>query len=207
VLPGKRAELDEFGDYVVTKPDFGARGADVRIERRAVVTWTAPRTVLAEQFGGPFNPRLAQELVYTGPWPQSYRVATLFGHALWAIHIQASQARAPLPDRTAFHGQSVVSSGHGCRIGLAHDQAVVALAERAHTAFSHVPVLGVDILRDADTGELFVIELNSLGYSWHFTSESGLKFQRDFAFDLSSQFDGRRKAARVLAQICSEHAR
>jgi hypothetical protein len=207
LLPGKQPELGAFGDYVVTKPDFGARGAEVRIERRAAVSWTPPRTLLAEQFGGPFNPRLAQEFVYTGQWPQSYRVATLFGHALWAMHIQASEARMPLTDRTAFHGQSIVSSGQGCRFRLADDPAVLALAERAHAAFPRVPVLGADILRDAGSGELFVIELNSLGYSWHFTSESGLKFQREFALDLSSQLDGRRKAARVLAQVCSEHAR
>jgi hypothetical protein len=207
LLPGQPPKLEAFGDYVVTKPDFGARGAEVRIERRADVCWTPPRTQLAEDFGGPFNPRLAQEFVYTGPWPRSYRVATLFGSVLWAMRIETSHERQPLASRADFHGQSVVSSGHGCSFALTDDAAVLALGERAHAAFPRVPVLGADILRDADTGELFVVELNSLGYSWHFSSTSGVKFQAEFAFDLNAQFDGRRKAARILARVCAEHAR
>jgi hypothetical protein len=206
LLPGEIPALEQFGDYVVTKPEFGARGADLRIERRADARWTPPRTQLSEAFGGPFNPRLAQEFVYTGPWPHSYRVATLFGSALWSIRIEASHARQPLASRSDFHGQSVVSSGHGCSIALSNDADVIALAERASAALPLVPVLGVDVLRDADTGELFVVELNSLGYSWHFSSPSGIKFQAEFGFALDAQFDGRRKAARLLARTCAEYA-
>ena len=33
-LPGKAPMLDGFGPHVVTKPDFDARSADVRLERR-----------------------------------------------------------------------------------------------------------------------------------------------------------------------------
>ncbi|HET7543405.1 MAG TPA: hypothetical protein VFK05_26205 [Polyangiaceae bacterium] len=209
LLPGQAPELElaSFGPYVVTKPEFGARGADVRIERRAQARWTAPRTQLSEGFGGPFNPRLAQEFVYTGAWPHSYRVATLFTQTLWSLRIEASHAREPLRARSDFHGQSIVSSGKGCSLALSNDPAVIALAERASAALPHVALLGVDILRDADTGELFVVELNSLGYSWHFSSPAGGRFQAEFGFDLSAQFDGRRKAARLLARACREHAR
>ncbi|HEX2674152.1 MAG TPA: hypothetical protein VHM25_24920, partial [Polyangiaceae bacterium] len=77
LLPGETPDLAALGSYVVTKPEFGARGAEVRIERSADARWSPPRTQLAEAFGGPFNPRLAQAFVYTGPWPHSYRVATL----------------------------------------------------------------------------------------------------------------------------------
>jgi hypothetical protein len=206
VLPKRKPKLDGFGSYVITKPDFGAQGAEVRIERRDTVCWTPPRTELALNFGGPFNPRLAQEFVYTGPWPRSHRVVTLFGAALWADRTEASHARAPLSDKSAFHGQSIVSSGQGCTFELDDDPEVVALAERAHAAFPRVPLLGFDILRDADTRELFVIEANSLGFTWHFSSATGLAFQKQFGLDLNAQFDGRRKAARVLARVCAEYA-
>ncbi len=207
LLPNRTPNLEGFAPYVVTKPDFGAQGADVRIERREDVCWTPPRTARSLNFGGPFNPRLAQEFIYTGPWPRSHRVVTLFGSALWADRTEASHARSPLRDRSAFHGQSVVSSGRGCTFELDGDPEVVALGERAHAAFPRVPLLGLDILRDADTGELFVIEANSLGYTWHFSTPKGLAFQKQFGFDLNEQFDGRRKAARVLLRVCAEHAR
>ncbi len=207
LLPNRQPKLDGFGPYVVTKPDFGAQGADVRIERRDEVRWTAPRTARALNFGGPFNPRLVQEFVYTGPWPRSHRVTTLFGSTLWADRTEASHDRQPLKSRHDFHGQSIVSSGRGCTFTLDDDAEVLALAERAHSAFPRVPLLGVDIVRDADTRELFVIEVNSLGYTWHFSTETGLAIQAEFGLDLAGQFDGRRKAARVLACVCAEHAR
>ena len=206
LLPGKPPALEGLGAYVVTKPDFGARGADVRLERREQARWTPPRTELAEQFGGPFNPRVAQQFVYTGAWPRSHRVATLFGRALFAFKVEADHARQPLPDRAAFNGQSIVASGRGCTFELWDDPQIVSLAERAHAAFPNVPLLGVDILRDADSGELFVVELNSLGYTWHFSS-SWREPQAEFGRGLDAQFNGRRRAAAVLAKVCEERAR
>ena len=35
----KRPDLSNFGDYVVTKPDHGGRGAEVKIKRRGRVRW------------------------------------------------------------------------------------------------------------------------------------------------------------------------
>ncbi|HYQ18476.1 MAG TPA: hypothetical protein VEQ58_22020 [Polyangiaceae bacterium] len=207
LLPGKSPDLSALGNFVVTKPDFGARGADVRIERREHAQWTRPRTELAENFGGHFNPRLAQDLVYTGRWPISHRVATLFGTALFAFTIEASHDREPLVDRSSFSGQSIVSSGRGCRFSLCHDAEIIALGERAHAAFPRAPLLGADIVRDADSGQLFVLELNSIGSTWHFSSPSGRKFQAQFGFDLAAQLDGRRRAAAVLAEACARHAR
>jgi hypothetical protein len=206
LLPGKTPDLSALGPYVVTKPDFGARGADVRIERRDRAEWTRPRTELAARFGGRFNPRIAQDFVYTGPWPKSYRVATLFGRALFGLEIEASHERAPLLERSSFHGQSVVSSGRGCTFALCSDADVLELAERAHAAAPDVPLLGVDLVRDADSGQLFVLELNSIGYTWHFSSPSGLRLQREFGLDLAAQLDGRRRAAAVLARVCEERA-
>ena len=207
LLPGRRPRLDDFGPYLVTKPDFGARGAEVRIERRDDAQWKPPRTELSEQFGGPWNPRGAQEFVYTGQWPRIHRVTTLFGTALFAFRVEADHARQPLIDRSAFHGQSVVSSGHGCTFELFAEPDILTLAERAHAAVPNVPLLGIDIVRDADTGKLFVVELNSLGYTWDFSSPTGISLQAEFGFNLEAQLDGRRRAASVLARVCEERCR
>jgi hypothetical protein len=207
LLPGKRPNLDGFGPYLVTKPDFGARGAEVRIERRDDAKWKPPRTELAEQFGGPWNPRVAQEFVYTGRWPRSHRVTTLFGTALFAFRVEADHGREPLVARFAFHGHSVVSSGHGCTFELFAEPDVLSLAERAHAAVPRVPLLGVDILRDVETGKLFVVELNGLGYTWDFSSPTGLSLQAQFGFNLDAQLGGRRRAAGVLARVCEEQCR
>ncbi|HYP90663.1 MAG TPA: hypothetical protein VEQ59_20975, partial [Polyangiaceae bacterium] len=60
--------------------------------------------------------------------------------------------------------------------------------------------------RDADSGQLFVLELNSIGSTWHFSSPSGLRIQAQFGFDLGAQLEGRRRAAEVLAKACVRYA-
>ena len=195
-----------FGPYVVVKPDFGARGADVRIAKTSRLRWYHPTTRLARLLGGLFAPYIVQKFVYTGPWPISYRVAILFGEALWCHKIEASHERPELSSRFGFAGigsgksVSVVSSGKGCTFELANESEIISLAERAHRAFPEIGLLGVDVLRDVESEKLFVSEVNSLGYTWHFSSPSGRAYQQQFGLSLESQFDGRRKAARILAE-------
>ena len=77
---------------------------------------------------------------------------------------------------------------------------MVALAMPAVAADAEIGLLGVDVLRDVESEKLFVSEVNSLGYTWHFSSPSGRAYQQQFGLSLESQFDGRRKAARILAE-------
>lgn len=206
--PNADVSLDGFGAHVVTKPDFGARGADVRIRRTSRVTWLPPRTQLARELGGRLNPTLVQEFVHTGPWPVSVRVTTLLGEVLWATRIEASHDLPALHDPSAFSngGYTVVSSGRGCQFSLCFDEDVLGLARQVHTAFPDVPLLGVDILRQIGSGALYVIEANSLGFAWHFSSERGVNMQREFGIDLDAQFGGRRRAAQRLARACRDLA-
>lgn len=142
---------------------------------------------------------MAQDFIYTGSWPVSYRVTTLFGEVLWALRIEADRERRPLQRESGFSGKSVVSSGKGCRYSICDDPEIIALGMNAHAAFPDIPLLGVDILRDEQSGELYVIEVNAVGYTWHFSSPKGMSVQRQFSLNLESQFDGINKAARILS--------
>ena len=147
---------------------------------------------------------MVQEFIYTGPWPVSYRVATLFGQALWSWRVAASRDRRALRGADVFAdgpsggGMSIVSTGAGCRFSLNYEQDVIALAEKAHAAFPDIPLIGVDIIREQPSGKLFLIEANACGQTWHFNGAKGRAIQSSFGFDLESQFDGLRKAAHVL---------
>ena len=87
------------------------------------------------------------------------------------------------------------------------DAEIIAFGEAAHRAFPDVPLLGVDIVRRATDGKLFVLEVNASGWVWHFASPLGLRAQREFGFRFEDQFDGIRKAARVLANVARRQAR
>jgi hypothetical protein len=196
-------DLTGFGKYVVSKPDWGDRGAEVKIRRASRIRWGGCDST---HEGRCVDKLLIQRFIYTGPWPSSYRVTTLFGKALWSWKVEADQARRPLlgPDRFADGatggGMSIVSTGKGCTFRLNDEPDVLELAERAHAAFPNVPLLGIDIIREHPSGKLYVIEANSCGRAWHINSPTGRAIQDQFGFELESQFDGIRKAAAILAE-------
>ena len=209
LTPEQKPDLIDFGPYVVIKPDRGGKGADVKIKRKGRVKWTPPKTKQASSSKN----WVVQDFTYTGKWPVSYRVCSLFGEVLYSWRVEADTSRRALESPDAFKGgeggggMSIVSTGRGCNFKLNYDQEVISLAEKAHTAFPHIPLLGVDILKEEPSGKLIVIEANAIGYVWHFSTPVGLSIQKDSGFNLESQFDGIRKAARILVDNTHKFAR
>lgn len=206
MTPKSLPSVEPFGQYVVVKPDIGARGADVRIARSTGLTWRPPKTSTAKVLGGPFAPSVVQEFIYSGPWPRSYRVTTLFGEVLWSVSVEASHALPRLNGRNGFAkaeegaGTSIVSSGKDCTFALSAEPDLMELARGVHGVFPEIPLLGIDFVRDFETGRPYIVEVNSAGLCWHFTSPGGLRLQREMGFNLEAQFDGRRCAAKILAE-------
>ena len=75
---GIRLDPANWGEYVVVKPDSAAKGAQIKIKRSGRVR---------HKPDGP--DMLAQRFIYTGQWPNNYRVVTLFGKALMSWHCEA----------------------------------------------------------------------------------------------------------------------
>ena len=80
------------------------------------------------------------------------------------------------------------------------DADVIALAERAHAAFPDQPLLGTDIVRDADSGALYVIECNPRGDAWLISSVMGRMIEQANGLDFAAQFGALEIAARTLAE-------
>ena len=206
LTPDHTPDLTDFGPYVVVKPDQGFQGADVRIKRKGRVRWSPPKTRTAAGS----RDWVVQEFVYTGRWPVSYRVTTLFGHALWAVRWEANHDRQPLESRYAFQGggMSIVASAKKDAIATpVHDSEIIAFGERAHAAFPEIPLLGVDVLQEQPSGRLYAIEVNAMGLTWLLSSAVGLGVQRTHGFDLDAEFNSLEKAAAILAQETRRRAR
>ena len=60
------------------------------------------------------------------------------------------------------------------------------------------PLLGTDIIRDVETGELFVLETNPRGDTWYMSSATGQMIQDANGVDFTSQFGSLNIAADVL---------
>jgi hypothetical protein len=190
VSPEISLQPGDWGPYVVVKPDLGRKGAEIFIKRAGRVRYRAPGL-------------LAQAFVYTGRWPVNYRVVTLFGRTLLSWRCEADHRFVPLESRWDFKargGITVVSNKKDSRYTLAFEPDVIALAEHAHAAFPDQPLLGTDIVRDADTGALYVIECNPRGDAWLISSVMGRMIERANALDFAAQFGALDIAAETLAR-------
>jgi len=198
---GQRFDPADWGPYLVEKPSAGGRAACVRIRKTGRIRHT-PQEDYPEGHPGRLGPMLAQQFVYTGPWPTSYRVVTMFAEVLLCYRQTTRSHGHPLQSRFDFRatgGISIASNTKDMAAEIADDPDVIELAERAHRlAFRNFPVLAFDIVRDADTGELFVLECHAQGYWFHNTSALGIAATNNLDFE--GQFGATEKAARILAR-------
>jgi hypothetical protein len=201
ITPDTRLDPAEWGPYIVEKPSAGRRGAQVRIRKASRIRYVAPESLPQDHLGRE-GPMLAQRFIYTGEWPTSFRVITMFGKVLLCYR-QVSSRGQPLTGRWNFKatgGISIVSNTIDMHAELVQDDEVIALAERAHrAAFADFPMLGFDIIRDAETGTCYVLECHAQG-NWLFATDMGLGIQSLNKIDFRSQFNYIDRAAEILAQ-------
>jgi len=210
IAPGTSLDPAEWGPYVVVKPSMGGRGAFVWIHKTGRIRYRPPAEY-PEDHPGRRGPMVAQRFIYTGPWPVSYRVLTYFGVPIMAIRCEG---RHDLPSldgadgiRRAGGGLSIVATAKGCKISLDCQSDILDLARRAHAAFPTIPSLGIDIVREAGTGKLYLIEVNPGGHSWMFTSDAGVQMQFDFGLDFYGKFGALDLIADRSVEIAREYAR
>lgn len=205
ISPDTALDPDEWGPYVVVKPSRGMRGAWVWIRKTGRVRYRPPEDYPEGHFGR-ISPMIAQKFVYTGPWPVAYRVLSFLGCPLVAIRYDGRRDIAPLNssyDFRATGGHSIVANAMGCTISCVNDADIIDLATRVHVAMPDVPSLGVDMIREADSGQLYVMETNPVGHSWILSCSMGQGMQQEFGLDFYGQFG----ALDIAAQAAIESAR
>jgi hypothetical protein len=203
IVPETRLDPAEWGPYVITKPSNGLRGAYVRVRKTRGVRHREAHE-FEEGHLGREAPMIAQEFIFTGPMPVSHRILMFLGRPVVAIRYEGRVQR-PLTGRFEFSatgGHSIVATAKGARVSMIFDPDIIDLARRVHAVFPDVPVLGVDVIRDAETGQLYVLECNPSGAAWLLSTRGGKRMEAEFGFDLRSQFG----AAEVIAEASAEAA-
>jgi len=183
--------LDEaaWGPFTVVKPNVGYRGRGIRLVRTRHVRWSDTSAVPADD---PRHGRdlLAQRYIHTGDYASCYRVMTVLGRPIYAMVSLASEKLGPID---AVGGDAieleVAVNGADRKLVLVDDEEVIALATAVSGKFVQVPVMGIDIVREQETGRLYVLEMNSSGRTWHLSSDHGLGHQRDYGLDFYGQFN------------------
>src|SRR5262249_37685978 len=101
---------------------------------------------------------------------------------------------------------AVAANGGERHMVLFDDADILALAEQVHAKLTHTPVMGIDIIREHRTGRLFVLEINSGGWTWHPASGHGREPQKTFGLDYYAQFNALDVMADALADVTRRKA-
>ncbi len=207
VYKGQNPNLSKLGEYVVVKPSLGGRGAFVRVMRRDRVSY---RPIATDAMAGKVSPALiAQDYIHTGAWPINYRVGTVFGEPIYMFRSMAEANRLPFFgssfDANFFAGRSIVATAQGCSRDGEIPEDVIDLAKQAHQAFPDVPLLGVDIVRDIMTKQLFVLEVNACGRTYQLAREESERNLNHFGLDLYGQFGGIQAVVRGIYRKLLTH--
>jgi hypothetical protein len=206
VTPGINLPEAAFSSHVVIKPGYStaSHGHHMTLMRREAVQFR-PRESYPEDHPGRYAPMYVQRFVDTGPLVNHHRVLTLFGRPLLAFKTAATTPRPPLDAAdevlAAVYVKARRRDGPIAR-EFTHDVDILELARRAYFALPEIPLQGVDIVRDANTGELFVLEANPGGNTWIFSKgDMTTRLTKALGVQhLSVQFDAFPTAAKVLVE-------
>jgi hypothetical protein len=195
-----------FGSLVVVKPGFSeaSHGHYIRLMRREAVRFQ-PCEAYPDDHPGRYGPMLAQRFIDTGPFVNHYRVLTLFGEPLLAFKTAATAARPSLAAPDDVLATIAVKARR--RDGPitrepTTDADILALARRTYAALTEIALQGIDIVREAGSGKLFVLEANPGGNTWIFSKGAMTeRLKKALGVDrLTDQFDAFTTAASVLIE-------
>jgi len=150
----------------------------------------------------------AQRFVDTGPFVNYHRVLTIFGEPLIAFKTTALVARPALdsPDEVlATIGVKPARKTGPIKRELVWDADILEMGRRTYAALPEIPLQAVDMVKEASSGRLFVLEANPGGNTWIFSKTSGTggsaMYRQALGVErLTDQFDAFATVARTLVE-------
>jgi hypothetical protein len=198
---------EEWGEYVIVKPNNGNSGVGVTLVRTIDVAARCDELNAANPDQLIVEPYIDHS---EGGYPLSFRVLSLFGRALYCIKSRWGGQRPPLAE-IAGDPRGIIASNSSAIAGrtfsLCDAAEIISLGEDAHKAFPECPVLGVDIIRDSRSGQPYVLEVNPHGAVWHLSSTLSRKLDPAVVRDLYAQFGALDLTADILIERTRSEAR
>jgi hypothetical protein len=208
-----------WGEFVILKPaplHMTSDGQNVRMIRTSRLKEISTAEKVAFWLGTK-APLLVQSFVDTGPRPICWRVLTLFGHALYSLRTISPIARPSLSASDEEIESATIVSKHidwkdvynfSDMLFLESTPEILKFARQVAGCFPRIPLLGVDILQHHETGELFALEINAGGNTWHFSSKASASGRTAVGREARiKQFGAWDVAARALITASDEFSR
>jgi len=182
-----------FGEFVILKPmdlRLTSTGENIQLMRRRRAETCRP-----DEFASTHPLRRApesymvQRFIDTGEHISYNRVQTFFGALLFCNEAVAAEPRPPLTSEDGVIEKIQVANlgierKHPYRLHA--DPDVIAMGQKVHAILTDVPLLGVDVIREAKTGKHYVLECNAGGNGWHFSAGSSVDFRQQLGLQAGS---------------------
>jgi hypothetical protein len=208
LVPGLKLRPETWGEYVIVKPsgEGSSLGRGVRLVRTDEIDVLSRRLAATERLIVQTYVDATDELGRQ----YDFRVMTIFGRPIMSQRRTRDQPLAPLAE-IASRPDGIVASNdeslHRERSAEIDDEAL-RLAERVAAAIPEIPCLALDVVREKSTGQLFVLETNSGGNTWHFSSAAAqAHYTPLFRRQLYAQFSVLDVTADVLIERTRAEAR
>lgn len=209
---GMRLDPSVFGDWVVLKPEtMTSTGADVNMVKTALIPTLGPehfsKSHLIHQ-----DKFLVQKFIRCGERPTHYRVLVFLGEILYSAksvqHFAYPSVDMNLEEQLTTSIASNLTNHRS--VDLVADKEVNEFALKVASTFTvNNPLLGIDVIRDDITGHLYVLEVNSGGNTWAFSSKIARLFRDAIGGRKSMvlQYNAWDRAAAALLKKVHEIAR
>lgn len=203
----RRTEIDpeQFGEFLIIKPT--ERGAS--LGRGVTLIRTADFERYRDEHAPTYegyrrSPPIVQEFIFTGERPRQYRVLNFLGRVVLSI-LNESPKLTPFnaPVQSLAITEKVISVTTGLHREFVSDPDVIALNRRVTALFDASAVVGVDIVRSARTGALYVLEAN-MGNVWMLSNTLARSAQQLFGRETMKKQYG---AIGLIAEAIIERAR
>jgi hypothetical protein len=197
-----RVDPVHFGAIAILKPiGSSSHGRGMALARTAQLSGTNWRTHPLIRAAADV-PMMIQRFIDTGPYPSHYRILTLFGEPIFGFRAISTVLRPSLDACDEVLAAGPLMAKHGQRrLIVPVEQDVLDLARRTFDAIPETALHGCDIIRESDTGKLFVLEINPGGNTWSFSSGWAELLRRELnTRDLTLQFDAWTTCARALIE-------
>ncbi len=169
---GTSVDSQLYGEWVVLKPkSLQSTGKDINMLPTKVLPFIKPSD-FPENHLIHCDDYYVQRFVKTGSNPFHYRAMIFCGEILYSA---TNKSNTAYPDSTTdiptLLNTTVASNIVGNRERkIVKDERKNRLALKVAKAFPQFPILGVDIVEDEETKQLYVLEMNVGGNGWHFSS-------------------------------------
>lgn len=199
--PDTRLSEAVYGPLVVLKPSYAlaSLGQGIELRRTRDVEFRPP-DAFPVGHPGRQGEMIAQRFIDCG-YPMTCRVLTFFGEPVLTYCRKSTKPLWLPPDRDRFDQSEYMPAPPDRITYTTREPDILKLAADAYRAMPDVALQACDILREKDTGRLYLLEVNPGGGTWMFSSRSAAGYRQALGVsNLTLEFDAFRTIARVLVE-------